>query len=385
MNAENAIRTHYTKLLGSLNNEFYDLYGSFENDELILLFSTLHEKLFRLFDTMNDRLPTGDVGAHYWADPSRELIDAIDMVQALKRSLSKSNFDFELDGYYKGVLEQCKLFLSKSGGSPIPPHMEKVELYHTIPIFIASDSIEIKDQGAVSKLRLIGEGSYAQVFKYFDEFYDASFALKRAKKDLVPKEIERFKSEYAEMKRLNSPYIVQVYGFDESKMQYTMEYMDISLEKYIYDNNSKLTLKDRKNIVNQLMKSFSYIHSKCLLHRDISPKNILLKLYDDVVVVKICDFGLVKIPDSTLTAQDTDLKGSFNDPGLLLHGFANYEITHETYALTRLVYFVMTGRINMDRVQDEFKGFISKGMSSNKADRFKDVDELSATFQELTL
>ncbi|XQF94187.1 protein kinase domain-containing protein (plasmid) [Pseudoalteromonas espejiana] len=49
------------------------------------------------------------------------------------------------------------------------------------------------------------------------------------------------------------------------------------------------------------------------MHRDISPKNILLKEYDDVAVVKIADFGLVKIVDSELTSENTDFKGYYND------------------------------------------------------------------------
>lgn len=51
------------------------------------------------------------------------------------------------------------------------------------------------------------------------------------------------------MKSLNSPYILEVYNFDESKN---------------------------------------------LLHRDISTTNILVKQYDDANIIKIADFGLVK-------------------------------------------------------------------------------------------
>ena len=114
-----------------------------------------------------------------------------------------------------------------------------------------------------------------------------------------------------------------------------MECMDESIYKYINRENAKLTLSDRKRIIAQIGKGLSYIHSKGLLHRDISLTNVFIKHYDDVDVVKIGDFGLVKVPDSTLTSLQSELKGSLNDPDLINVAFANYDMCHETFALTR--------------------------------------------------
>ena len=74
MNAENAIESHYRKLSDILNNEFEDLYESIKNDKLRILFSTLHSSATSLFDSMNNRLPTDKDSAHFWAEPSRELV-----------------------------------------------------------------------------------------------------------------------------------------------------------------------------------------------------------------------------------------------------------------------------------------------------------------------
>lgn len=46
-------------------------------------------------------------------------------------------------------------------------------------------SSKIKDYNFF--LKIIGEGSYAKVFKYKDDFYDKYFVLKRAKNDLDKK------------------------------------------------------------------------------------------------------------------------------------------------------------------------------------------------------
>jgi serine/threonine-protein kinase len=389
MNIENTIESQYRQLLIHLNDEYKHLYDAINHEKLKMIFSTLHNRLVSLFYTMNQRLPTThEYSAHFWADPSRALIETIEIIEISQKSLERSKYAFTVDEYYSQIISQCKNFLNKSGGSPIPPGMAKIELYYTIPIFLSQDSIVIENSGVeYVNLKLIGEGSYAQVFRYFDKNHQKNYALKRAKKDLNDKEINRFKREYEQMKGLNSPYIVEVFGYIEKKKEYTMEFMDISLHNYIMANNTKLSFLERKKIVNQIIKAFSYIHSKQLLHRDISPTNILLKLYDDVIVVKISDFGLVKLPESNLTSANTEFKGCFNDPNLSVEGFDKYEIVHETYALTRLLYFVMTGKttIDIDKIKNSnLKDFICKGLNSNKDQRFKNIDELSQAFQGVT-
>ncbi|WP_446810103.1 protein kinase family protein [Methylomonas sp. 2BW1-5-20] len=383
MNVENSIETHYRKLADSLLNEYEDLYESISNEKLRILFSTLHARVINLFDSMNHRLPTADNSNHFWADPSRELAQTIEIIEALERSLKKSEFAFAIDEYYREKLSFCKTFLSKSGGSAIPPNTEKMELYYTIPIFYLQNSIVIENQKNISDLKLIGEGSYAQVFKYVDKFYIKTFALKRARKDLTSKELERFRREYEQMRGLSSPYVLEVFGYNESNKEYVMEFMDASLDKYISKNNANLSFQERFKLGIQIIRGFSYIHSKNILHRDICPKNILIKKYDDVVVVKIADFGLVKVVDSDLTSVNTTFKGYFNDPNLVVEGFDKYDVLHETYALTRILYYVLTGKTSTDKVSTNLSTFIENGLNSDKRLRFKDIDELRQAFQNI--
>ncbi|MBT2801638.1 protein kinase family protein [Halomonas sp. ISL-56] len=383
MNAENAIESHYRKLSDILNNEFEDLYESIKNDKLRILFSTLHSSVTSLFDSMNNRLPTDEDSAHFWAEPSRELIISIETIEALERSLKNSEHAFYIEEYHRDRLNFCKSFLSKSGGSAIPPYTEKLELYYTIPIFFPQSSIKIENKNNTADLKALGSGSYANVYKYFDSFYLKNFALKRAKKDLNKKEIQRFRREYEQMSMLSSPYVLEVYGYNEKNNEYVMEFMDSSLDKYMLKNNSKLSFQDRVKLGLQILKAFSYIHSKNILHRDISPKNILLKEYDDVAVIKIADFGLVKIVESELTSTNTNFKGYYNDPSLVTEGFDSYSILHETYALTRILYYVLTGKSKTEKPPENVSAFIYKGLSSDKAVRFKDIDELRKAFQTI--
>jgi serine/threonine-protein kinase len=380
MNAENAIESHYRKLSDIISNEFEDLYKSIKNDKLRVLFSTLHSSVTSLFDSMNNRLPTYENSAHFWAEPSRELISSIEIIEALEKSLKNSEHAFSIEDYHQERLTFCKSFLSKSGGSAIPAHTEKLEIYYTIPIFFPQSSIKIENKNNTADLKALGSGSYANVYRYYDSFYLKNFALKRAKKDLNAKEIERFKREHEQMSMLSSPYILEVYGYNEKDNEYVMEFMDSSLDKYMLKNNSKLSFQDRVKLGLQILRAFSYIHSKNILHRDISPKNILLREYDDVAVVKIADFGLVKIIDSELTSANTDFKGYYNDPSLITEGFDTYSILHETYSLTRILYYVLTGKSKTEKSPENVRAFIDIGLSSNKSIRFKDIDEIRIAF-----
>lgn len=388
MNIENYIESQYRELLlcSQINAEYSDLYKSFRNQKLREILMTLHHDLVGLFRTMNERLPTGEHEAHFWAEPSRDLIKRIEIIFSLVSSLKETPLAFQIDPYYLDLLTRCRDFLSSSGGSSLPPNMAKVELYYTLPIFLPLSSITIshKQQDFTFDLKLIGSGSYANVYKYKDTFYNRPFILKRAKKELTDKEVARFKREFDVMNDLSSPYILEVYCYNPDKNEYIMEYMDYTLDGYIAAHNSTLTIVQRKGIAQQILRAFDYLHSKGHLHRDISPKNILIKEYDDTLVVKLSDFGLVKIPDSTLTTVNTEFKGYFNDPALVVEGFNTYGIVHETYALTRVIYFVMTGKTNTEKITNQnLRSFVERGLNPDKAKRFQNIRDMISAFKAI--
>ena len=388
MNIENYIESQYRELLScsQINAEYSDLYKSFRNQKLREILMTLHHDLVGLFRTMNERLPTGEHEAHFWAEPSRDLIKRIEIIFSLVSSLKETPLAFQIDPYYLDLLTRCRDFLSSSGGSSLPPNMAKVKLYYTLPVFLPLSSITIshKQQDFAFDLKLIGSGSYANVYKYKDTFYNRPFILKRAKKELTDKEVARFKREFDVMNDLSSPCILEVYCYNPDKNEYIMEYMDYTLDGYIAAHNSTLTIVQRKGIAQQILRAFDYLHSKGHLHRDISPKNILIKEYDDTLVVKLSDFGLVKIPDSTLTTVNTEFKGYFNDPALVVEGFNTYGIVHETYALTRVIYFVMTGKTNTEKITNQnLRAFVEKGLNPDKIKRFQNIRDMISAFKTI--
>jgi eukaryotic-like serine/threonine-protein kinase len=363
-------------------NRYIDFYSSTSNQNLREIFALLHYKLNGLFKYLNGRITNG----HYTAHESRELLYLIDEVKTLKSNLKGTDFDFEVLSEYEAKLIECEGFLKNSGGSAIPSEFVKVGIVEAKPIFLSKSHISIKRANGQDSfaIQLVGKGSYATVFKYKDDFYDRMFALKRANKDLTDKEYQRFKIEFETMKKLKSPYVIEVYTFDEAKRQYIMEYADETLDSYISMRNQKIDMIERINLVRQVFRAFSYINSQDVFHRDISTTNILLKKYDALVVVKVSDFGLVKQKSKKLTSQSSEIKGVLNDQKLEMLGFNNYEIRHETFALTRLVYFIITGKLRIEQHRCAgFNEFIQKGISDHLGDRYASVDMMRAEFNKI--
>lgn len=109
----------------------------------------------------------------------------------------------------------------------------------------------------------------------------------------------------------------------------------------------------------------------------------MLREYEDVLVAKIADFGLVKIKESDLTSTDTEIKGSFNDPALKIEGFKNYDLLHEIYALTLLCVYVCTGKTNFATVKENnLIEFMKKGTNPDRTKRFQSLEEMKKALVE---
>jgi tRNA A-37 threonylcarbamoyl transferase component Bud32 len=364
---------------GESADNYVQLYDDFKSQQLSRAFAILHNAFNSLFGQMNSSLPTGEDTGYFHADPSRNLLQVIDVYETLSRELTNTEFAFKLIDSYQDRINLCKNFLSQRWGSTIPANTDKLNLIYIRPIFTSEKHVIVQNYHYERKM--IGEGSYAHVYKYKDEFYNKFFAVKKAKKDLEEKELERFKQEYEVMSQMKSPYIVEVYHYDTDENEYIFEFMDSTLGDFIKKNANKLTKQDRKNIGRQILSGIEYTHSKGCLHRDLSPTNILVKEYEDKVVVKLSDFGLVKTHESDLTSTKTEFKGSFNNPDLKFRGFKEYNLQDEIYSLTYLLFFVLTGRRNLDSIKEPLlKQFVFKGMEDKSDSRFATIEALKKAF-----
>jgi hypothetical protein len=168
-----------------------------------------------------------------------------------------------------------------------------------------TSSITIGDQiDEYVLIRKLGEGAFGIVFEAKQtQPIKRNVAIKILKKGNDSKAIlRRFEVESQILVQINNPHVASLYdaGVTPSGQPYfVMELVrGISITKYCL--NKSIDLKSRLELVSQVCVAVQYAHDKGIIHRDIKPSNILVSDVDGKPSLKIIDFGIAKVIDSTL-------------------------------------------------------------------------------------
>jgi len=172
--------------------------------------------------------------------------------------------------------------------------------------------------------------------------------------------LKRFIDEAKILARIkNLPGIVSVRDFFSANgtAYIVMEFLDgISLKKYMQRKGGRITTDEVLTILRPVMESLIRVHEMNLIHRDISPDNILITRYNEV---KLIDFGAAK--QSNLDGKSLSI--------VLKQGFAPEEQyrTHgeqgpwtDIYALGVSIYYCITGKLPPESIQRMYKDAIVK-------------------------
>ena len=211
---------------------------------------------------------------------------------------------------------------------------------------------------------------------------------------------ERFLREARALAKFSSvPEIVGIHScFEENHTAYmVMEYIKgFNLVLYTRNAGGRLSAEETLRILKPIMAALDRVHQAGIIHRDISPDNIIL---EPMGGAKLIDFGAARAVEN----PDADADMTRSTEAIVKQGFAPPEQYRsrggigpwsDEYALCATVYFCLTGQVPPDAISrsmgeaqpdwagipgltDRERAALEKGMSVAAKDRYPTVGELS--------
>lgn len=215
-----------------------------------------------------------------------------------------------------------------------------------------------------------GEGGFAIVYRRKSN----GLIVKKLKEEfLVKQDIKsRFKREYNITKSLNDVSgIIEVYDFNMDDYSYTMKFAEQTLFDYI--SNYVHDFDSQKTMMRQILFVMGKVHERNIVHRDISPHNILIVNG----MLHISDFGLGKDLDmfhSHRTAYTNAFGQLFYCAPEQFMQLKDGDKKSDVYSLGRLINFIVgSDPRNYNHI---LRSVTEKATNENPLYRFQDAKEL---------
>ncbi|MDB2438222.1 serine/threonine protein kinase [Hellea sp.] len=233
--------------------------------------------------------------------------------------------------------------------------------------------------GSYRILELIGKGGMGAVYKAERKAGDFTHnvAIKVIRPGVLSEPlVERFERERQTLADFSHPNIARLYdgGTTIDGAPYIiMEYVDgASITDFAQANN--LTESDKLKLFTHACQAISYAHQNLIVHRDITPNNVLVTHAGDV---KLIDFGISKTLDETTPPIVS--KGSL-DSLSFTPGFAAPERSKgaaantlsDIYSLGKLLEALLESRTP----SRDIKAIVSKATKADPTDRYSTVNAL---------
>lgn len=181
--------------------------------------------------------------------------------------------------------------------------------------------------GPYSLLKLLAKGGMGEIYlartsgiSHFEKYYAVKKLLKKFAHD--PDVCARFIDEAKLGARLQHPNIVQVYDLGKvgDELFMATEFVDgfdlRRVLRFCHEKRKRIPLDIALFVVREVLSGLAYAHRQVdaegqsinLIHRDISPQNVLVSFEGEV---KIIDFGLAKSTQRSQETQANVLLGNF--------------------------------------------------------------------------
>lgn len=286
------------------------------------------------------------------------------------------------DTFLNIILSKSYL-MSEQSLSQVAAAEKADEIWHGINQVLQRDQYKItKRDGKYHLLKenddleLIGSGGFANVYKQ----KSTGLIIKKLKDDyLTDKGIRsRFKREFEITKSLQDTFgIIKVYKFYEGNGSYSMEQAEITLEKYILDND--LPMDSKITCIRQILYIMTEVHKRDIIHRDISANNIFVISG----TLKIADFGLGKdlnVFTSHQTIHTNAMGQYFYCAPEQFMMLKDADKRSDVYSLGRTINFIMTS--DPRNSHHAFRSVAEKATNSDAAYRYADAGQLSLFFEK---
>jgi len=199
----------------------------------------------------------------------------------------------------------------------------------------------------------IGTGGMGEVWLARDEKLERSVAVKRLLRDpSMPKSVHhRFDAEFRLLLTLQHEHIVQLFDrVDEKNEQHiVMELVDgTHLERLVHEQGHPISAEIAVYIADCILEALDFMQAVVIdgvraniVHRDITPQNILLSFGGAVLV---SDFGVAKLKATWKDSTELPLfigKRSYAPPEMYETGYVDHRM--DLYAVGVLLYEMLSG------------------------------------------
>jgi serine/threonine protein kinase len=200
----------------------------------------------------------------------------------------------------------------------------------------------LEDIGNYKTVRLLGRGATSNVYLGIDKTSSKLVAIKKIRAECsIGIQHKMFAIEASLCGRLKHPNIVSLIEANSSDVENSyiiMEYVEgDSIEKFSTPDNL-LPIETVKDIVRQAAEALNYAFQMGVIHRDVKPANIILRVDG---VVKLTDFGCALLFDSDTTQITGAGSLSFMSPEQIGGVALNHQ--SDIYSLGAVLYRLLTG------------------------------------------
>lgn len=198
---------------------------------------------------------------------------------------------------------------------------------------------------------VIGKGAMGKVYKGIHPSLGTVVAIKVLPSEFLQdtERVERFNREAQAVALLDHPNVVRIIEKKEEDDQvyFVMEFVPgASLEAIL--RQRRLSLHEAFRVFKNVCRGLEAAHQKSIVHRDLSPKNILVS--EDLAVAKIADFGISRVEaisrqQGTLSTTEFSLGSLHYIAPEQARNMVSADHRADIYSLGVLLYEMLTGRV----------------------------------------